>query len=217
MYDIKENYRHKLRSNVDLKLSYILKYVPGRLTPNIFTVLNLTSMVFASFFILVNEIPLSFICYLLAISFDTLDGSLARFRQESTYFGHFFDGLVDRIGEIIFFISLFYSQLINHLIVVIFLSSTLLMSYIKVQLKRLFLDSESKFFSKIEQQYFMILFFILLLIGINKDFLEFVFGILTSLTIIASIELFFKGLKMDRMKKHGVSSDPTSNPFPSGT
>lgn len=87
------------------------------LTPNQWTILSLLAALAASTAIIANpnitssNLALGLILFAVAALFDMMDGAVARARKETSAFGGFLDGVVDRFVEAMFLFSLMFVPL----------------------------------------------------------------------------------------------------------
>jgi len=82
------------------------------LTPNQWTTLSLLMALAASAtIILKSDLALGLIFFAVAALFDMIDGAVARARKETSAFGGFLDGVVDRFVEALFLLSLMFVPL----------------------------------------------------------------------------------------------------------
>ncbi|NYZ73838.1 CDP-alcohol phosphatidyltransferase family protein [Candidatus Micrarchaeota archaeon] len=82
------------------------------LTPNQWTMLSLLVALAAGAAIAVkSDLALGLILFAIAALFDMIDGAVARARKETSAFGGFLDGVVDRFVEAIFLLSLMFVPL----------------------------------------------------------------------------------------------------------
>ena len=78
------------------------------LTPNAITLLGLAGTAVGAYILAIGNIRLGGIVLFLSVLVDTLDGTMARLRGESTDFGAFVDSVSDRYAEFITFGGLVY-------------------------------------------------------------------------------------------------------------
>ncbi|MFH1390989.1 MAG: CDP-alcohol phosphatidyltransferase family protein [Candidatus Diapherotrites archaeon] len=96
--------------------------------PTLFTLLGPLFALYAGFFILQEKFAEAFVLTLIAISIDMFDGSVARLQKKDSLFGNYFETMIDKVVEIILFISVAFL----HPIAAIFaLAFSLLNSYAK--------------------------------------------------------------------------------------
>jgi len=82
------------------------------LTPNQWTILSLLmALAAAGVIVLQSNIVLGLILFAVAALFDMVDGAVARARKETSAFGGFLDGVVDRFVEALFLLSLMFVPL----------------------------------------------------------------------------------------------------------
>jgi archaetidylinositol phosphate synthase len=82
------------------------------LTPNQWTYLSLIIAIAAGITIaLLHNLPLGLALFAIAALFDLIDGAVARARGETSAFGGFIDGVIDRFVEAIFLFSFMFVPL----------------------------------------------------------------------------------------------------------
>jgi len=83
----------------------VFLYIPSlnHVNPNLITSLSLM-LSFAAFYFVVNKLYLFSLVFIMASSLmDMMDGAVARKADKKTLFGDYFDALIDRYREIIFY------------------------------------------------------------------------------------------------------------------
>lgn len=108
------------------------------LTPNAITLLGLAGTIFGAYIISQGKMTLGGFVLLLFVLIDTLDGTMARLRGESTDFGGFVDSVSDRYAEFITFGGLLYyflSQENDYGVMITFIATagSVLVSYVKAR------------------------------------------------------------------------------------
>ncbi len=111
----------------------------GRITANTITYIGLIGFLLIGFLIIINQDILAAIFLIIFGLFDTLDGELARLKNNDSANGMLLDASTDRLKEIILLAALAfqvvadYHQPIEALIVVIALGTSMLISYVKAK------------------------------------------------------------------------------------
>jgi len=138
----------KLRDRLNpviIKLVRFLDVVgikPWQLT---FSSLLLTIM---SFLIIILQergsclIIIAIILFLLAGLMDGLDGALARYQGTASKWGAFYDSTIDRINEILFILALYIAGIINALSSLLYMSTSLIISYLRARAESLSVNIE---------------------------------------------------------------------------
>jgi len=138
----------KLRDRLNpviIKLVRFLDIVgikPWQLT---FSSLLLTIM---SFLIIILQergsclIIIAIILFLLAGLMDGLDGALARYQGTASKWGAFYDSTIDRINEILFILALYIAGIINALSSLLYMSTSLIISYLRARAESLSVNIE---------------------------------------------------------------------------
>ncbi|MBC8256891.1 MAG: CDP-alcohol phosphatidyltransferase family protein [Candidatus Marinimicrobia bacterium] len=114
---VKENYRQAIEvSNVsDFWTNQVCRRIaafiviiinPTPITPNIVTIISFAMNMAANFQLLNDQLALAAILYFLAYVLDCADGQLARLRDVVSYFGRFFDPVLDGLKDLITFLVL---------------------------------------------------------------------------------------------------------------
>ncbi len=84
------------------KIASILTILP--ITPNQFTFLAIPLAITSAFFIIQQNYFYGLIFVLLSVLIDLFDGSFARLKNQKTFFGNYWDAMIDKIVEgIIYF------------------------------------------------------------------------------------------------------------------
>ena len=82
------------------------------LTPNQWTILSFFTALVASIrIVLFGDLPLGLALFALAGMMDVVDGAVARARKETSAFGGFLDGVIDRFVEAVFLFSFMFVPL----------------------------------------------------------------------------------------------------------
>jgi phosphatidylglycerophosphate synthase len=117
------------------------------ITPNIATIImlifSICSFIFLVFF--TNLLLFSIFVFLTGI-FDGIDGQIARLTEKSSFFGGFFDSVMDRISEFVIYLGfLFYledmvlwSFLDMKIIIILCLLGSIMISYLRAKAEVLF-------------------------------------------------------------------------------
>lgn len=181
---------NKLRSRVETtlrRLGYVLSTTG--LTPN---TLTLTSLIVASTGLILVYVygsgTILSLTILISGFIDTLDGVLARLQGKTTLRGAFLDSFTDRICEIFFSIS-FMALGIEPLLVLTYISSSMLISYIRARGESLGLRlSGVGVMERAERLISMAI--TALILDLNYELALYFFIAITTLTIITVIERF---------------------------
>ncbi|MDO8647640.1 MAG: CDP-alcohol phosphatidyltransferase family protein [Candidatus Diapherotrites archaeon] len=98
------------------------------ITPNQFTALSIPIAAIAAYFLYLQNLPLALLFIILAILVDVLDGSFAANKKMKSNFGNYFDAIVDKVVECIFYIGFAF---ISPIFAILALAGTMLESYAK--------------------------------------------------------------------------------------
>lgn len=80
-----------------------------------------------------NVIAILSVVFLFAGFLDALDGALARYQNRTSKLGDFYDSLADRVTEIVLIFALSLANIIHPNITYIYISTALLISYIRAK------------------------------------------------------------------------------------
>ena len=97
------------------KLSMIFGRIFSKLplTPNIYTLLALSSSFLGLYFVLTSSFFLAFLSFSLSFLLDAVDGAVARAKRLMSKKGAYIDGVSDRVVETLFLISMMFLGLPN--------------------------------------------------------------------------------------------------------
>jgi phosphatidylglycerophosphate synthase len=118
-------FRQKLKA-LFFAIGKVLSILP--LTANQFTALSIPLAIIAALFLYLQNFPLALLFIVLAILIDVLDGSFAAAKNQKSNFGNYFDAIVDKIVECVFYIGFAFIALIPAILA---LAGTMLESYAK--------------------------------------------------------------------------------------
>lgn len=98
----------------------ILKLFPRRVLPNHITVFRFLATPFVAALMFYERYSIGLLAFLLVAFTDTLDGSMARIRNQITEWGKIYDPLADKIliGSMVFIIVLKYIDLWTALVII---------------------------------------------------------------------------------------------------
>ncbi len=99
-----------------------------RIPPNVFTFFSVPLALLAAFFFVQHQFFFSWVLVVLAVLVDVLDGSVAELQDRKTVFGNYWDAVVDKVVEIIFYVGFSFSFPLASILA---LGSSLLNSYAK--------------------------------------------------------------------------------------
>jgi len=122
-----------VRTNVIAKVGAFLASIFPKLSPNTITIAGIIAALIASSLIVWFGLFAGAFAMLLSSLFDSLDGGVARAKNNSTSFGAFLDDVADRVGEIFYFSAIF---CLNNNFAVFFAGiSSVLVSYFNASAK----------------------------------------------------------------------------------
>jgi len=128
----------------------------SRLKPNTLTWIGLAISIIAAGTIATNHLLISGFLVLLAGLFDILDGTLARFTNQTTRFGALLDSTFDRVSEAVLFLGLLVLYLRSGVtleIILVFLAliGSFLTSYVRARAEGLGIDCHVGLFTRAER------------------------------------------------------------------
>ncbi|MBS3058555.1 MAG: CDP-alcohol phosphatidyltransferase family protein [Candidatus Diapherotrites archaeon] len=98
------------------------------LTANQFTATSIILALIAAYSLYLQNLPLALVFVILAILVDVLDGSFAEAKKQKSNFGNYFDAIVDKVAECVFYIGFTF---ITPIFAILALAGTMLESYAK--------------------------------------------------------------------------------------
>jgi CDP-diacylglycerol--glycerol-3-phosphate 3-phosphatidyltransferase len=127
-----------------------------RVTPNQVSLMGILLNLVTAALIVTDHLVLAGIMYLLAGSFDLLDGVLARMGKMATRFGAFLDSTADRISEGVVFAAIAYrfafdGQSVDAALAVLALLGSLLVSYTRARAEGLGLQCKVGIMTRAER------------------------------------------------------------------
>ena len=108
------------------KIAKIIAFIP--ITPNQFTFLAIPVAGVAAYFLAAENYLYGAIFVIFSIVIDLLDGSFAEAKKQKSFFGNYFDAIVDKIVEAIIYFGLAFNY---PLLAFLCFSTTMLNSYAK--------------------------------------------------------------------------------------
>ena len=105
-YQIQRN-KLKLYFNELLYSSIIPLLAKSKISPNTLTIIGFIFSLITMVLISQGYLLISGILIIFSSIFDLLDGALARYSNNTTNFGKFFDAVIDRLSEIAIYVGLF--------------------------------------------------------------------------------------------------------------
>jgi archaetidylinositol phosphate synthase len=125
-------YREKVKVVLD-KLAYIFDRAGIR--PWIVSILGLIFIIIGSTIIIYNEELLWLFIIFISIGslMDAIDGTLARIQNSTSRWGMFYDSFLDRLTEIIIFLTLLLVGYIKDYIAYLYISTAILISYARAR------------------------------------------------------------------------------------
>jgi len=99
-----------LRNNVNDKIGSFLSITFPKISANKWTMIGFFASLFAAFIVVKYGLLWGTLAIAIASSFDWIDGAVARARKKESRFGALLDDIVDRLGEIFYFIAIYKVQ-----------------------------------------------------------------------------------------------------------
>jgi len=132
--------------------------------------------------------------------FDLLDGALARYSNNTTNFGKFFDAVIDRLSEIAIYVGLFiYFNNDSNSLLIIFLSaiSNQMVSYIKSKYESIGIEGDVGIFTRSER---IVTLSLALIIGSFYLYVFYIFMYISILLALISImqRIFYGFINSDK-------------------
>jgi CDP-diacylglycerol---glycerol-3-phosphate 3-phosphatidyltransferase len=157
-----------------------------RISPNQVTIAGTVLNLAAGALVIFDHLIYAGIVFLVAGSFDMLDGALARLSQKVTPFGAFLDSTLDRVSEGVIFAAIGYllateGRSVGVALVVLALLGSILVSYTRARAEALGVECKVGLMSRPERV-------ILVAIGLFFDVLPYVIYIMLALTAFTVIQ-----------------------------
>jgi phosphatidylglycerophosphate synthase len=186
------------------KTSERLGGIFGFLPANAYTVLALLLALVSAYFILVQNFIAAAVFFAIAAFLDTVDGAVARYRNQASKRGAYFDTVSDRYMEGIIILALilvplpsFY--LPSYFFAAVYLFGSMTITYVKAAAKEKELTKKEITGGLLERPERMILLFIgVLLAHFNAAYLTYVLvilAVLANITALQRIRIALKGAK----------------------
>jgi CDP-diacylglycerol--glycerol-3-phosphate 3-phosphatidyltransferase len=157
-----------------------------RVTPNEVTIAGTVLNVAAAALVVWNHLIYAAIVFLIAGSFDMLDGALARVAQKVTPFGAFLDSTLDRVSEGVIFAAVAYllatqGRSVDVALLVLALLGSILVSYTRARAEALGVECKVGLMSRPERV-------ILIALGLFFNVLPYVIYIMLALTVFTVVQ-----------------------------
>ena len=185
-YQIQRN-KLKLYCNRLLYASLIPLLAKSKISPNTLTIIGFIFSIITMILISQGYLIISGILLIFSSIFDLLDGALARYTNNTTNFGKFFDAVIDRLSEIAIYGGLFiYFINDSNSLLIIFLSaiSNQLVSYIKTKYESIGIEGDIGIFTRLER---IVILSLALIIGSFYLYIFYLFMYISILLALISI------------------------------
>ena len=198
-YQIQRN-KLKLYINKVLYSSLIPLLSKMKISPNTLTIIGFLFSLITMILISQGYLLISGILIIFSSIFDLLDGALARYTNNTTNFGKFFDAVIDRLSEIAIYVGLFiYFMNDSNSLLIIFIStiSNQLVSYIKTKYESIGIEGDVGIFTRPER---IITLSLALIIGSFYLYIFYIFMYISILLALISImqRIFYGFINSDK-------------------
>jgi len=198
-YQIQRN-KLKLYFNELLYSSIIPLLAKSKISPNTLTIIGFIFSLITMVLISQGYLLISGILIIFSSIFDLLDGALARYSNNTTNFGKFFDAVIDRLSEIAIYVGLFiYFNNDSSSLLIIFLSaiSNQMVSYIKTKYESIGIEGDVGIFTRPER---IVTLSLALIIGSFYLYVFYIFMYISILLALISImqRIFYGFINSDK-------------------
>ena len=198
-YQIQRN-KLKLYFNELLYSSIIPLLAKSKISPNTLTIIGFIFSLITMVLISQGYLLISGILIIFSSIFDLLDGALARYSNNTTNFGKFFDAVIDRLSEIAIYVGLFiYFNNDSNSLLIIFLSaiSNQMVSYIKTKYESIGIEGDVGIFTRPER---IVTLSLALIIGSFYLYVFYIFMYISILLALISImqRIFYGFINSDK-------------------
>ena len=198
-YQIQRN-KLKLYLNELLYSSIIPLLAKSKISPNTLTIIGFIFSLITMVLISQGYLLISGILIIFSSIFDLLDGALARYSNNTTNFGKFFDAVIDRLSEIAIYVGLFiYFNNDSSSLLIIFLSaiSNQMVSYIKTKYESIGIEGDVGIFTRPER---IVTLSLALIIGSFYLYVFYIFMYISILLALISImqRIFYGFINSDK-------------------
>ena len=198
-YQIQRN-KLKLYFNELLYSSIIPLLAKSKISPNTLTIIGFIFSLITMVLISQGYLLISGILIIFSSIFDLLDGALARYSNNTTNFGKFFDAVIDRLSEIAIYVGLFiYFNNDTSSLLIIFLSaiSNQMVSYIKTKYESIGIEGDVGIFTRPER---IVTLSLALIIGSFYLYVFYIFMYISILLALISImqRIFYGFINSDK-------------------
>ena len=198
-YQIQRN-KLKLYFNELLYSSIIPLLAKSKISPNTLTIIGFIFSLITMVLISQGYLLISGILIIFSSIFDLLDGALARYSNNTTNFGKFFDAVIDRLSEIAIYVGLFiYFNNDSSSLLIVFLSaiSNQMVSYIKTKYESIGIEGDVGIFTRPER---IVTLSLALIIGSFYLYVFYIFMYISILLALISImqRIFYGFINSDK-------------------
>lgn len=194
---IPEHFENRVRRFNEKWISFIMDYIP--VSADFLSIMTLLFTFIVFWQIIEDNLFSAGVLFLIASSFDMLDGALARARGAARPFGAFLDSVIDRYSEMLVFLGLLINMLLHRayidpvLVVAVFMSlyGSLTTSYIRARAESLGFKGSGGIVDRPVRV-------ILVSIGLILNLIDYFLLLIAILTNIAAIQRFFLVWKQSR-------------------
>ena len=166
-----------------------------RVNPNLLTITGFI-ITLAAAFVLPLNLRIGGLLILAGCLFDTLDGAVARTNKKTTKFGAFLDSLLDRVSDVLIFLSIAWHLAENGDKVGALLSlgtmvGAFLVSYARARSEGLGIDNREGLMERPER-------IILIIVGTLTGWLKLILWLMVMLTYFTVLQRSYKVWKIDK-------------------
>lgn len=192
-----EHFENRVRRFNEKWISFVMDYIP--VSADFLSLMTLLFTFLVFWQIIESNLLSAGILFLIASSFDMLDGALARARGTARPFGAFLDSVIDRYSEMLVFLGLLINMLLQRtlidpmIVVALFMSlhGSLITSYIRARAESLGFKGSGGIVDRPVRV-------ILISVGLILNLIDYFLLLIAVLTNISAIQRFFLVWKQSR-------------------
>lgn len=194
-----EHFENRIRRFNEKWISFVMDYIP--VSADFLSIMTLLFTFIVFWQIIESNLLSAGILFLIASSFDMLDGALARARGTARPFGAFLDSVIDRYSEMLVFLGLLINMLLHRpsidpiIVIAVFLSlhGSLITSYIRARAESLGFKGSGGIVDRPIRV-------VLMSIGLILNLIDYFLLLIAVLTNISAIQRFFLVWKQSRIR-----------------
>lgn len=194
-----EHFENRIRRFNEKWIGFVMDYIP--VSADFLSIMTLLFTFIVFWQIIESNLLSAGILFLIASSFDMLDGALARARGTARPFGAFLDSVIDRYSEMLVFLGLLINMLLHRpsidpiIVIAVFLSlhGSLITSYIRARAESLGFKGSGGIVDRPVRV-------VLMSIGLILNLIDYFLLLMAVLTNISAIQRFFLVWKQSRIR-----------------